>query len=101
VTRRGPQPIAEILADLMAKKGFGRVKSAAALEDAWRDVVGAAASNYTRVGSLRRGRLDVVVANSTLVQELVFQKPTLLARLRECLPEETIRDLRFRVGAVQ
>ena len=58
------------------------------------------AAEYTRVGMLRRGKLEVTVANSMLVQELTFQKPDLLKALRERLPDETIRDLRFRVGAV-
>ncbi|MBN1909997.1 MAG: DUF721 domain-containing protein [Pirellulales bacterium] len=101
MTRRGPQPIGEILADLMAQRGFGRVRSAAALDEAWREAVGESAAEYTRAGSLRRGRLDVTVANSMLVQELTFQKPALLAQLREHLPDETIRDIRFRVGTVE
>ena len=101
MTRRGPQPIGQILSDLMAQRGFGRVRGAAALEEAWREAIGDAAAGYTRAGSLRRGRLEVTVANSMLVQELTFQKPALLAKLRERLPDETIRDIRFRVGVVE
>jgi hypothetical protein len=43
----------------------------------------------------------VTVANSTLVQELSFQKPALLESLASLLPDEPIRDLRFRVGPVE
>ena len=56
---------------------------------------------YTRVGQLRRGTLEVVVANSTLVQELGFQKQTLLKSLAELLPDEGIENLRFRVGNIE
>jgi len=87
-----------VLADLMARTGFARVQSAALLEAAWRKAAGPAAERFTRVGGLRRGKLEVIVANSTFVQELSFQKPALLGALRRALPEQTIADLRFRVG---
>ncbi len=50
---------------------------------------------------LCRGTLEVVVANSTLVQELGFQKQPLLAALAELLPNEGIKRLRFRVGNIE
>jgi predicted nucleic acid-binding Zn ribbon protein len=97
---RGPQAISAVLTDLMARTGFARVQSATALEAAWREASGPAAQRFTRVGALRRGKLEVVVANSTFVQELSFQKPMLLGALQRALPDEQIRDLRFRVGAI-
>lgn len=98
---RGPQRIGDVLSELNARHGFARVKSTAACEKAWRDAVGETAARYTRVGGVRRGKLEVTVANSTLVQELLFQKPALLKALARLLPDEPIRDLRFRVGPVQ
>jgi predicted nucleic acid-binding Zn ribbon protein len=97
---QGPQPIASILSELMARRGYARVRSAAAYDTAWRAAAGPLAAEYSRVGALRRGRLDVVVANSTLIQELVFQKPDLLKTLAKLLPDEGIQDLRFRVGVI-
>ncbi len=97
---RGPQHVSGILAQLMARRGYARQQSAAALEEAWRTAAGELVAGYTRVGAVRRGALEVIVANSTLVQELSFQKPALLVALRNLLPDEPIRDLRFRVGQV-
>jgi predicted nucleic acid-binding Zn ribbon protein len=97
---RGPQAIGTVLVDLMARTGYARVQSTAALEAAWREAAGAAAERFSRVAALRRGKLEVVVANSTVVQELSFQKTALLNALRLALPEEQIRDLRFRVGPI-
>ena len=57
-------------------------------------------SIMTRLGRVRRGRLEVVVASSTCSQELIFQKGAILESLRESLPEANIRDLRLTVGAV-
>ena len=41
------------------------------------------------------------MGNSTLVQELGFQKQTLLRSLANLLPNEGIENLRFRVGNVE
>lgn len=97
---RGPQRIGDVLSELMARRGYGRVRSTESYEKAWRDAAGTLVAQYTRVGNLRRGALEVTVANSTLLQEMTFQKPGLLKRLGELLPNEGIRDLRFRLGAV-
>jgi predicted nucleic acid-binding Zn ribbon protein len=97
---KGPEPISNILAELMARRGFARVQSGAALEAAWKQVAGPMAS-YTRVGSIRRGKLEVTVSHSALVQELTFRKTELVRELKKLLPDEKISDLRFRVGPVQ
>jgi predicted nucleic acid-binding Zn ribbon protein len=97
---RNPELIGGILSELMARRGLARVQSARAYEAAWREAAGELAARYTRVGQLRRGILEVIVLNSTLVQELTFQKPALLSALAELLPDEGLQDLRFRVGPV-
>jgi predicted nucleic acid-binding Zn ribbon protein len=98
---RGPEPIGNILAELMARQGFARVQSTAALETAWREAAGELIGRHTRIGAIRRGKLEVTVAHSALVQELTFQKPALLAALARSVPDEKIKDLRFRVGPVE
>jgi predicted nucleic acid-binding Zn ribbon protein len=97
---RGPKAIGDVLSELMARRGYARVQSAAMYQAAWREAAGPLAANYTRVGLLRRGTLEVVVANSTLVQELGFQKTELLKSLSGLLPHEGIKGLRFRVGSI-
>jgi predicted nucleic acid-binding Zn ribbon protein len=99
--QRGPKAIGEVLSELMSRRGFARVQSGAAYDAAWREAAGPLAAEYTRPGLLRRGTLEVVVANSTLVQELGFQKNALLKALANLLPNEGIENLRFRVGNIQ
>lgn len=99
--KRRVQSIGEILPELMARRGYARLQSAGAYDRAWREAAGSVAAGYTRVGSLRRGTLEVIVAHSTLVQELGFQKTRLLKSLAELLPDEGIKNLRFRLGAVE
>jgi predicted nucleic acid-binding Zn ribbon protein len=98
---RGPQAIGNVLSELMARRGYARVQSAAAYDAAWREAAGPLAAKYTRVGMLRAGTLEVVVANSTLVQEFGFQKHALLQSLAELLPDQGIKGLRFRVGNIE
>ncbi len=97
---KGPQRIANVLSELMAQRGYGRVQSTAGYEQAWREVAGPLAAQYTRVGGLKRGCLEILVANSTLMQELSFQRVRLLEKLADRLPDQGIRNLRLRVGAV-
>jgi len=97
---KGPQHIGNVLSELMARRGLARVQAASAYEAAWGAAVGDLAARYSRVGGLRGGRLEVVVANSTLLQELTFQKSQLLSALGQLLPEQGIRDLRFRLGSL-
>ena len=105
MTRR-PTPIADVLADLITRHGFARVCSTEALERAWKRAVapleaGDLIVEHTRVGKLNRGRLEVTVDHSTLLHELDYNKAELLNGLREQLPREAIKDLRFRLGTVQ
>lgn len=98
---KGAQPIGDILSELMAKTGFARVQSGDALAVAWRRAAGELAARYSRVGTVKRGKLEVVVANSTLLQELSFQKRALVQALAQVVPEQRIHDLKFRLGTLQ
>ena len=92
MTYRGPQAIGDVLSELMARRGYAGVQSAAGYEAAWREAAGPlAAEIHPRRRCLRRGTLEVVVANSTLVQELGFQKQALLKRSPRCCPTKASR----------
>lgn len=97
---RGPEAIGDILAQLAARRGYAGVRKATVCEGAWREAAGELAAKYSRAGIVRRGKLEVTVANSTMLQELSFQKPALLEALGRLLPDEKISDLRFRVGPI-
>ena len=95
-----PKPIGNIVAELLARRGYGRLQAADAFAQAWQQAAGPALAAQSRAGQVRRGVLEVWVANSTLVQELSFEKPRLLQTLIQLVPEEKIRDLKFRVGPI-
>src|SRR5512135_348876 len=99
--RRGPRPLSDILGELFATRGYGRLRALKELEEAWNAAVGEPGCRQTRVGEVRRGVLNVTVAHPTLLEELAaFQKPALLAALRQNAPSTVIHDIRFRVGPI-
>jgi predicted nucleic acid-binding Zn ribbon protein len=100
--RRGPEPLSEILGELFAARGYGRLRASNELEAAWNAAVGEPMSRQTRIGGVRRGVLNVTVAHPTLLEELAgYRKPALLAALRRDAPGTPVHDLRFRVGPVE
>ena len=98
---RKPKKISDVLAQLITARGYGRIQADADFAAAWQAAVGPALAKYTHPGRLRRGVLEVTVANSMTIQELTFQKQQLLTKLQTQLPDARIRDLRFRVGSIE
>ena len=95
---RQPKKIRNVLAQLISKRGYGRVETNELLADQWRIAVGEAGAKFSHACRVRRGNLEVLVANSTVLQELTFQQQQILEKLQKQLPEAGIRALRFRSG---
>jgi predicted nucleic acid-binding Zn ribbon protein len=95
-----PKKIGDVLAQLVARRGYAREQSSAALEAAWQQAAGEQLAKFTRVGPIRGGTLEVTVANNLLVQEMGFQKADIIERLQRLSPDQKITNLRFRVGQV-
>ena len=97
---RKPKKIADVLAQLITARGYGRIQATADFTAAWQQAAGDTIAKYTRPGRLKRGTLEVTAGNSTIIQELTFQKQQILAQLQTALPDAKIRDIRFRVGSI-
>ena len=95
-----PKPIGNVIAQLVQRRGYAQVRAAGERENAWQGAVGDELAAVTSVYKLRRGVLEVLVANSLLMQELTFRKEELLVSLQAELPEAGIKQLRFRVGQI-
>ena len=98
--RPAPKRMQAIVNELFVRRGYARVLSREQNREAWDQAVGEAMAKHTCPGNVRRGVLEVFARNSAVVQELTFRKRDLIRKLAKLSPDQKIRDLKFRVGAV-
>ena len=97
---RQPKPVAEVIAQLVQRRGYAQVRAGGQWNAAWAAAAGEAFVATTEVGQLRRGVLEITAANSLVMQELGFEKERILAALQAALPDAPLKQLRFRVGRI-
>lgn len=96
---RDPLPLSVALSELIAIRGFARVRSDSELEAAWKQVSGTELSAKTRPLLISRGILTVSVENAPLLSELAsFQGPELLQKLKQQYPHLKIKTLKFKLS---
>ncbi len=100
MSKRGKtERIGDILADLLARKSYGKPLAHEGLSKAWARAAGQRLAGSTRVATYRDGILTIEVESAAQRYELeAFGGPELLALLQR---DETIPDVRklvFRVG---
>ena len=94
----GPRHLSNVLSELIALRGFARQDGDEQLQEDWKQVAGDQFAKSTKVLGLRRGVLQIAVANAPLLSQLVsFHKQTLLARLQKDHPEYRIENVQFRL----
>jgi predicted nucleic acid-binding Zn ribbon protein len=96
-----PKAMGDVMSQLLARRGYAQVQSAAMCESAWKTAVGEKLAPHTRPGNVRRGVLEVLVATSSVMQELAFLKIKVIKELAQLAPDQKIRDVRFRVGPIE
>lgn len=70
------------------------------LQQQWRDLIGEPVGSHTWPAQVRFKKLYLIVRNSVWLQQLIFLKPTLLAKLNERAGSEVLTDIAFRVGEI-
>lgn len=91
------QKIGSLVSQLMSRRGYAQVTASNELHDAITSSVGAQLSSSVHVGNLRAGVLHVFASDSVTLQELNFQKRTILRKIQKDLPQSGVNDLRFRI----
>jgi predicted nucleic acid-binding Zn ribbon protein len=95
----GAENIKDILARMFTLRGWGRRSARLHLERAWANAIEAHQRDQTRVLCLKRGVLEIEVNDSVLMQELAnFHRKRLLESLKKSLPNEHVKELKFRPG---
>ncbi len=94
---RRPAKVGDLLSRVLARYDFGATTARRELEEAWAAIAGDRVAGHTKVGSLRRGTLEILVDSSVLLQQLdAFQKHVMLAELQSRLQHNRVTALRFR-----
>lgn len=99
---RQPRKAGDLVARVMAKRGYAASKAADHLERAWREAADRVLTDpkiaeQTTASGLTRGRLEVLVANHVVMQEVNFFRPQLLKETQLAMPEAKITAIRFKV----
>jgi hypothetical protein len=96
----GPQRLGQALSDLIGLRGYARPQGDAQLQSAWASVAGGEIAGQTRAVAIRRGVLQVSVAQAPLLSELAgYFRQSLVAKLGELHADLNIRDIKFRLDS--
>jgi len=93
----GPKKIGDLLGSIMAKYGYANTTARNELDEAWEEVASEQVRKHTRLGSVRRGVLEVLVDTPALLSRLEsFEKQRLLEGLQSRVRHSQISGIRFR-----
>jgi hypothetical protein len=101
--RRAPEPqrMGNVVAQLVARRGYLQQKSTNELSVAWeKEAAKVGADGKTRIGRISRGVLEVFVLNSALLQMLTFHKVSLTKAMKAAAGGSAIKEVRFKVGPI-
>ncbi len=96
-----PPRVAEIMSKLLTKRGYANVQQKSELEEVWNKAAGEMISKHTRPGKISRGTWEIVVRNSSMLQEISFQQTQILRAVQQAAPNQKIQKLKFKVGPIE
>ncbi len=97
---RRPQNAANIVARVLTNRSIAATKTDEQLNEIWQQSVGESFANQTKPGMIRRGILEVFVANSAVHQQLAFNKKSILKKIKKTELLKNVKDIRFKIGTV-
>jgi predicted nucleic acid-binding Zn ribbon protein len=100
IHRRRPKQAKDLVNLVITRRGIAAEQSTHQLQQVWDSIVGVDIANQTKTGSVRRGELEIIVANSSLMQLLSFQEKDYLTKINQNMRKAAIRKLRFRIGSI-
>ncbi len=96
---RKEKSASQIVNQLLARKGYQQQQSGRELDTAWMEIIGSQLGQKAKAGTIQQGVLEIIVTSSSVSQQLNFKKKNLLKSLQERLPQNKIKDIRFRIGS--
>lgn len=81
----------------MARRGYAQVFANQQLQQVVAELLGQRLAAGVRVGTLKRGVVEIYADDSVTLQELTFMKRKLIKAMNATMGDAKIRDLRFRI----
>src|ERR687896_439452 len=91
-------PLASTLDTIARQYGLQAKLLEYRLRHRWRDVAGDQVAAHTRPDTVRFRKLYLIAESSVWLQQLMFLKPALIARINAAAGSEIISDIVLRVG---
>jgi predicted nucleic acid-binding Zn ribbon protein len=91
-------PISEIIHSVFAKLEGAANPSQEGIESLWKELVGQDGFRHSRPVALRKKVLNILVDNSSWMQELSMRKRNILKGLKRKLGKDRISEIHFRIG---
>lgn len=98
MTRSGFTPLQKALEMTLHRLGLDVGMANVVVHRVWPHVVGEEVARRSQPGLLRKGRLQVTVADAVWLQQLTMLKPAILASLESHLGSRAVRDIFFTLG---
>jgi predicted nucleic acid-binding Zn ribbon protein len=95
---RPPEKFGHVMQPLLDRLDTGGQFGIVRLAREWPDIVGEAIARRTQVVSLKFHTAVIKVSGAMWIQELNLMKAQIMARVRERVGADTVRDLRFVQG---
>ncbi len=91
--------IGSLVNQLISRRGYAQVAVVNEIQDAVIALIDQQIRSSVRIGNLKRGVLEIYASDSVTLQELNFQKRTILKKLQKTLPQSNVTGLKFRIQA--
>lgn len=93
-------PLSDILSRFLATPGMAIPMLEFKLQQHWHEIVGDHIARHTWPDAIRHRKLYLVAENSVWLQQLLFLKPELLAKINAAAEGEALSEIVLRVGAI-
>jgi hypothetical protein len=99
-SRRSLIPLPDLIAGVIKTHGFQSRMVEFSLQQQWGAIVGPHIAGHTYPESIRHRKLFLLAETSVWLQQLLFLKSEILAKITEALGDDVLTDIVLRVGVV-
>ena len=99
-SRRSLTPLPDLITEMIRTHGFQSRMVEFSLQQQWGAIVGPHIAAHTYPESIRHHKLFLLAETSVWLQQLLFLKSEILAKITAVLGEDVLTDIVLRVGVV-